>query len=279
MPWIGNWLACPAGSIWSLHLCSGDYHSHEGHLSSGLVFYAIVIGTFIAACWHCREVVESQILRLAVSTFAASVSLVILTLHLGGSTSAWYGVYHLIPGANSIRAIGRVCFVVILLGLLGGLPALQYFVERSLSGRRSRNAVYISIMLLLTFEQICVRHDSFDSQDFYPSVRQFSTHLSGADAAYIVYDPAAGPHDRHDIYAMWAGMHANVPVVNGYSGREAGGYNKIDQNEPLPAVLNLLGNDWHGRILIITRDQPPDMQYFNVIPGSIPSQRTTAVAP
>ena len=44
-----------------------------------------------------------------------------------------------------------------------------------------------------------------------------STHLAGADVAYVIDDESM-PDFRHNIAAMWAGLWAKVPVMNGFSG-------------------------------------------------------------
>jgi hypothetical protein len=275
MPEISAWFAGPPHSAWGLSLVpGGDELYPERHLFTGLGFYAVLALGALAA-WRMRSRPESRgPARFAIACLAAGLLMVLLALHYGGGFSPWYVVNQFVPGGNSIRVPGRIYFSVILLGLIGALPLVQRFLDGFSPPRRG--AIAVGLLLLCAGEQVRFEMDSFRRDDFYPRTHALARDLAGADAAYVRFDPALGmPKYEHEITAMWAGLRANVPVVNGYSGREPPGYFYDGGNLPVAEVVSFLGDDWRGRLLIVDWGDPPRKRSYDVRPGPDPERRIT----
>lgn len=74
------------------------------------------------------------------------------------------------------------------------------------------------LLVLGAAEQVQSRMPAFDPAPFYAETDRLANELRGARAGYVELDPDA-QFWVSQIAGMWAGMKANVPVVNGYSGR------------------------------------------------------------
>src|SRR5262249_336464 len=137
-----------------------------------------------------------------------------------GDWSPWRAVYKWVPGGGAIRAVGRVVFTVELFALVGGLLALDAVMRRS----RFAGAFAGLILVAGVLEQIPVGPlPSFEVAPWQARVSALRYRLTPGTVAYI--ELAVGrPFWESQLTAMWAGLEANVPVVNGYSGRYPLGY-------------------------------------------------------
>ena len=64
---------------------------------------------------------------------------------------------------------------------------------------------------------------SFAYEPFYARAHQIAHEIEGADAAYGASRLPCAEYELQ-LQMMWAGLYANVPVVNGYSGRQPNRY-------------------------------------------------------
>lgn len=271
MPLIIDWLACPPGTLWGLHLYPlRDVKNHEKYLCPGISFWIMAV---FALFWGIQNR-KSETLRipalLARTSIIAGVLLIFLTVRLGEVASPWWIIYHVIPGANSIRAIARVCLVVQLLGLVGGLIALHHCLE----SRARRQLWYALIFLFACGEQICFERMSFDRAAFYGLVRERAKQLSNADAAIVLFEPGHGRKEDQEILAAWSGFVAGMPMINGYSGREPPRYPDTTQDD-LAEIIQFLGDDWQGRLLVVDPSDGWQRTYYNVQPGRDPKVRVS----
>ena len=111
------------------------------------------------------------------------------------------------------------------------------------------------------------RHPSFDPRaQCYGPAREGAELIRGADAAHFVYDGKM-PDYQHHITAMWAGLWADVPVMNGFSGTAPPNYPAL-KNEPTVAELvRLLGANWRGRLVIVEWGPPMRRRMYQVETG------------
>jgi hypothetical protein len=137
-----------------------------------------------------------------------------------GDWSAWRAVFRWVPGGDGIRAVGRVVFTVELFALIGGLVALDGLLRRLRFG----GMIAAYLLVLGVAEQLPIRPlPSFEVAPWQARVAALRDRLTPGTVAYIDLPPER-PYWEAQVTAMWAGLEANVPVVNGYSGRYPNGY-------------------------------------------------------
>lgn len=222
LPTPSAWFTGPRKARWSETLAAvRDPAPFECLLFSGFALYGLVL----AACVHLPLIERERRSALWPAAAAALVTAavwVLLTMSTSQSgESVWRIVRH-IPGGGAIRVVSRVYITVYLFGTLGALMWLSAVLERP-DLRWVRGAL-VPVLALLVWEQTGYEQDSFAREDFYPFVDQNAETLRGAPVGYVVPRFVDGPGlvstgPYGEVFAMWVGMRANVPVVNGYSGR------------------------------------------------------------
>jgi len=234
---------------------------HECQLFSGFAIYLLMIvggvSALVGRLLGCRR----PELTLVAAAFLAALAWFLLTLKWGASSaSAWEWARH-VPGGQAIRVVGRVYVLVYLFGGLAGMVWANLATNR-LSNRWLRWAVQSVISGALVFEQIGPVPESFVKEDYYPQAARVAVHLRGADAAYVL--PHYGPNNVHgDIFAMWIGLYANVPVVNGYSGRYPTDFPSVNAGNPDHLRAWLRGR-FRGRVAIIDPTHPEEVVYVDI---------------
>ena len=106
---------------------------------------------------------------------------------------------------------------------LRGVLALDALIKIRVAVAWRRHAIVGLLCIFTVAEQVQTRLPSFEPGPFYARAEQIATRIKGAESAYVELDPAVNFYEGH-LVAMWAGLRANVPVVNGYSGRYPPGY-------------------------------------------------------
>jgi hypothetical protein len=269
MPRLSTWLACPQHSVWGLYLAVDEpAHLPERHLGMGLAFLTLLMGGLFAALLGRRSEGGRTRAALGPSAVLACLALVVLTAKFGEGSSLWRGVYDNVPGAKSIRVVGRVCFSVMLIGLIGSLVALNDLLETRVASPRLRLGISFVVLLLAAGEQVRLEADSFERRVFYPHANELALAFAGADVVFVQFEPPGNVNDLGaNLFAMWAGLHAGVPTVNGYSGRLPAAYAEAIARDPELGVLELLGEKWQGRLLIVDRRERV-RKWYAVQPGT-----------
>jgi hypothetical protein len=288
LPTPGAWITGPPGSPWwylTEPWCDRKAISIECFLFCGFAVYALML----AAMAHLPLMKRESRPALWPVAAAAMVTVVLwwlITLATApNGASLWQWVRY-VPGGQAIRCVSRVYVVVYLFGTLGGLAWLHMATGR-LRREWVRTAIHALVASALVFEQAGVaslalekmekglgrlgvnvqwsldyEQGSFPRAEFYPRVDRVAAGLKGADAAYVVPgylrgDPALGrgygPYD--EVFAMWVGLRANVPVVNGYTGRLPEGHPGI---RPLSdeQLRTWLAGRFRGRLRVIDSEHP-----------------------
>jgi hypothetical protein len=238
LPRPRSWVAAPPGSLWAKLwnvFPPDDPFGGEHTLFLGAVpCLLIVVGIFMAR----RSRVEGDSRRTIILASLGSVVVLgalslripvkMLEISIGGErleyVTLWRFVYNFVPGATSIRAVGRIWTVMLPLALIGGLLGLEIALGKLRSGRKRRWAV-AAIVAFGVVDQFQANPWSFDKLAHREEVRSVRMALEGSacDAAYVLLDPAE-PYYVSQLVAMWGGLEANVPVLNGYSGNLPKGY-------------------------------------------------------
>ncbi|MBL8949466.1 MAG: hypothetical protein JNK82_01725 [Myxococcaceae bacterium] len=152
-----------------------------------------------------------------------ALTVVALSTLYRGRVSPWVGVMHVLPGADGIRAVGRV-------GLFMLFPAA---VSVALLAKRARPAGLVVVALCL-LEQLQRVPDVYSKGKVRSDVAAVTAAVPSTCRAFF-YAPRGGDgwHEKTQLDAMWAALWSGVPTVNGYSGHFPPGW------EPLfPHALN-----------------------------------------
>lgn len=274
MPRPASWLACPPHTPWELRLAPGEAADDcERRLGMGLgVLIIVAVGsawTFVAR----RRGMNEATFLLPAMMLTTALILFAVTLRLDERITLWYPFFYGIPGADSIRAVGRVVFTVMLFGLTGGLISFQAFLEACVVSPRLRTLIASFALLACAGEQVCTGVESFDRREFYPAATALAGEFRDADAVLVLNEYNSGTPDYlQELTAMWAGLQANVPVINGYSGRWPDGYTYPSRQAPADApaaAARFLGEAWHGRLLVVEPGEPPRRNIYFIRGGRV----------
>jgi hypothetical protein len=191
---------------------------------------------------------------LAAAALIAGIVMALLSIRWGSSFSLWRIVYTIVPGAKGIRAVSRIdltVFSYLALAITIGVDR----IVRGISSLPRRHSAAIVISLVLCAEQCVKGLPSFEVRPWEADVQQLSDLMkSGGDVAYVQYYTSRNHADfmAMEVSAMWAGLEANKPVVNGYSGAWPEGYQPkllmqpsemqkwLSQSPSPPATLNVI---------------------------------------
>ena len=262
LPLPAGWLAGPPGSRWydtiRPHRAGIRF---EGLLFCGFGLYALAAAAAAHAWATRRDPGRSRELAFAGAALAAAAVLVVVTLNLSDGTSGW-SVARFIPGGKAIRCVARVYLAVYLLADLAVVLWLKVLLDR-VRNRWVRAAVFAALAGPVVFEQTGFEPEAFPAAAVYPAADALAEAFRGADAGYLV--PRSGPDRVYDeVIAMWAGLRANVPVVNGYSSRYPPGY-PIDIHDDIDESLRgWLRGRFRGRVAVVDPAHPGRVRYVVV---------------
>jgi hypothetical protein len=222
-------------------------------LFSGFGLYLLVLaaGLHAPASRFTRD--RPRELDLVAACMLTAAIWILLTLDWGYGASGWWLV-RLAPGGQAIRCVARVYLVVYLFGTLGALVWLNAVTAR-LRGRWVRTAVLLAVAGPVVFEQTGCEPRCMTKADFYPQADRTAEDLRGADIGYVVPVGFGRFQLYGDVIGMWAGLRANVPVVNGYSGRYPDGY-ELYRPDVDTALREWLAGRFRGRVAVVDPHPP-----------------------
>lgn len=214
LPRPTSWLSPAPASAWSEVLPHAEGPlNHEHHNFPGATMTVLFAGALIGSM---RRGGTPAVAKWAVVTAGLLIGMSLAVDRI----SAWRLIYALVPGAKAIRAVARIFTIV---GLFVAIGSLVVWQERLRRWGRAGTALAGLLLLVGMAEQWQPRLPSFDPAAFYAESGRLAVELRGARAAYVELDPGA-TFWMSQLAAMWAGLKADVPVVNGYSGRTPPGY-------------------------------------------------------
>lgn len=126
--------------------------------------------------------------------------------------------------------------------------------------------IFAVIAALMMLEQFRPNPESFDKREFFDHAEALVPQLAGVAAGHVVYDGSMLVY-RHHIAAMWAGMWARVPVMNGFSGAQPPGYPGMEDRLTIRELRLILGPEWHGKIAVIEWGPPVRRTVYQLEPG------------
>jgi hypothetical protein len=211
------WVTPPAGDRWHDALAPlRDGVSGECHLLGGFALLALV-GVAGRWAWRSRHGPDRMSAVFVLAALAAAGGLVLLTLNCGGGVSPWWLVRFL-PGGLAVRAVSQVYVAVYLLAVPAAAVGFTLWLRSRVRSRAGRWLAYLIAAGAVVGEQTGYDAPSFPKAEVRALVERAADRLRGADVGYVLPTHHPGWHTC-ETTAMWAGLEAGVPVVNGYSGR------------------------------------------------------------
>jgi hypothetical protein len=212
LPRAESWLSPPPNSFWANLLPSVQGPlSHEQHLFPGAVFMSLLLIAGVAL------VRPSEFPILVRTTLVTALVLMLISLNID-KISAWKLIYRHVPGTQAIRAVTRIFSVVYLMGWIAVLVTVSHAWKRT---PRLASVAGPIVLVIALAEQWQTRLPAFDPAPFFAETERLAQEMGmgGVSVAYVEPDPEAATWIS-ELAAMWGGLKANVPVVNGYSGRK-----------------------------------------------------------
>ena len=206
---MGPW-SVPYAWLGKLKIFRMIVSEHEQRLGLGLLTSVLVVLGYRAG-WRDKKT------RLVAVVSAVTVMLVvILSSQIKGHT-LWRYVFSVFPGADAIRAFGRIGVFML---LFHGLAVVFFF-----NVARHRRTLFVIFALLCAAEQL-VHTPSYDWRAARQQVSRLAGQVAGGgDAACLsfVFTPVISGRSfeyswKYHVDAMWAALETGVPTVNGYSG-------------------------------------------------------------
>jgi hypothetical protein len=223
-----------------------------------------VAGLVLAAAgwvWAARKAPDRPAAwPLVAACLAAAGVWALLCLRLY-QASPW-AVIQVVPGAGAIRCVSRVVLVVDLFALLAAAVWLTHALGRGPSPW-VRAAVFAALAAVVAAEQVGHEPKQLRRADYYPEVDRVADGLRGAEVGYVPPRPGYD-QEFEDVFAMWVGLRANVPVVNGYSGRIPDGYPLVEPADPDAALRAWLTGRFHGRVTVLDRADPTSRREIRI---------------
>jgi hypothetical protein len=264
-----SWLSPPPNSFWSplLESFSKDLPmAYEHYLFMGFTVLALTVLT-IYILFRKNELLGKE--RSDVVKSCLFVTLVIFVVFLSG-LGLWKLVYMYVPGGKAIRSVSRISLVLYFFLLTAILLSFDTFLKATIANAKWRLLASSFVCVLAISEQILINPVSFDKSSFLKVEAELQGLMGkGCDLAYVL--PAVNQNEPFwasypaEVSAMWAGLRAGVPVVNGYSGGSPPNYpgkegkaNEKSRYRPmtLPELQGWLKDDAKGRLCVIDRVQP-----------------------
>jgi len=225
VPFLPNgstWVCGPEDSWWFRTI--GPFResvSGEAALFCGPTLFVLLMASAIWAFRRRHSIRESPERLLIAACLLTTAFLVITTMAFWEGLSGWY-LLRLLPGGGAIRVVARVYVPIYLFANIAVVLTLAVWLreERSCLARTG----YYLLVTLVVFEQTGHTSDRFDKPKFYGRVERCAEALKGAELGFITGDFGPDGGFQPNLLGMWAGLRANVPVANGYSGRSPPGY-------------------------------------------------------
>jgi hypothetical protein len=267
MPTPSAWITGPPDSMWIITTSPYRVQVYlECWLFSGFTIYALMLAATVSLFIYKRDERPPERALIAASMFTVLVWM-ILTLALREQGDSLWRVVRYLPGGLAIRCVSRVYLVVYLFGSIAALTWLAHVTER-ISREWLRCAVRVLVIGAMIVEQTQYQQPSFERKNFYPLVDAAAKELAGAEVGYVIpeyVDPTGwrGIIVDDEVFCMWVGLRANVPVLNGYSGRAPKDFSPwggLSHEQ----IRDHLRGKFRGTVRIIDPNAPGKHQYVVV---------------
>lgn len=254
LPRLSSWfLPAPSSLWWSLlSPFSKDVPmAGEHHLFLGFLLIILTSLSVYTILFH-KDILNFERSLIIKVCLLVTLGLFILCLRLPNGWSIWRFVYQLVPGASAIRAVTRI-WTVFYFYLLVAVTLCLDSLLHTVHIKRVRMSVLSLVCIGCLLEQIVTSSPSFEKLPFTKEVTQIQELLqTNCNVAYVILNPA-NEFWTSQLSAMWAGIRANVPVVNGYSGNGPPNYGDYTKSMNTAQVINWLGEASKGKLCMISQ--------------------------
>ena len=259
LPRFSSWFSTIAGSLW-WSVLSGNTKdlpaAHEHILFSGFLLI-LLTGLSVYTLLFRKDILSPDRKMIIVVCLLVSCTIFILSLRLPNGWSLWRIIYQFIPGATVIRVVTRIWTVVYFYLLVAVMLSLDCILNR-VTLRYWRKIALSLLCSICILEQIVTNPPSFEILPFTKDIMASQSLMKkGCDLAYVMLD-TKNPHYQSQLSAMWAGIKANIPVINGYSGSNPPNYVDSTKSMNIFEILHWLGEDQKGRLCLISKYALPE---------------------
>ncbi len=238
LPRLEWWLAAMPGSTYQAVL--PDFSrvmpgSWELYLFPGLVPIALGVASAVYTLRLSRQ--ERRRQALLVTCWIAALALAVGSLvvprfvveglrlgHLGHpghgdpGVRLWWLVFRWVPGAGAIRAVDRISILIYALAAVAACWGADAAIRRSRLRPALRAGLLAALLLAGVAEQRVDSPPAYEKRYFFDRVAAVRASIPrGCHMLYLTLQPGASYVVTQQV-AMWAGLDAQVPVVNGWSG-------------------------------------------------------------
>ncbi|MEO1427513.1 MAG: hypothetical protein AAFV71_00335 [Cyanobacteria bacterium J06633_8] len=255
LPRLSSWFLPAQNSLW-WSLFSENYKhlpmAHEHHMFLGLL---PILLTFLSiyVLLHRQNIFNSERAFLVKVCLLVALTIFIISLRLPNGWSIWRIVYEIVPGASAIRAVTRI-WTIFYFYILVAVTLCLDSVLSTMASKRWRITALSILCIGCVLEQIVIGSPSFAKTPWIKEVAQIQKLMEkDCDFSYVSLEPK-NPYWASQLSAMWAGIQANVPVINGYSGQVPLNYGDISKSMNTGKIINWLGQDIKGKLCVISQD-------------------------
>ncbi|MBV9388345.1 MAG: hypothetical protein JOZ78_18130 [Chroococcidiopsidaceae cyanobacterium CP_BM_ER_R8_30] len=256
LPRLASWFSVPEGiGLWSpllSRLSEGLPAVPEHHLFAGISII-LLTGFSLLTLLRFKKLLTVERFLLIQACLIVFVILFILSLRLPSGLSLWRIVYEVVPGAKAIRSVTRVWTVAYFYLLIAVIVSFDSLLRTAIVRRRLSSALVSLLLILGIAEQIVLGSPSYEKAPYLREVADIQTLMQkDCNVAYVLLNPQV-PFVIDQLTAMWAGIGANVPVINGYSGKAPPEYSgDMMQSMDTAQVAYWLGEGEKGHLCMIS---------------------------
>jgi hypothetical protein len=259
LPRLASWFSAPPGSLWSplLKWVSQDLPwVHEHYMFAGLTVILLTgLSVYTVIFW--KNSLNPEKLLLVKSCLLVFLIIFCLSLRLPFGLSLWRIIYEIVPGASVIRAVTRIWTISYFYLLVAMTVCMDFLVRAKISNQQWRWLAVSVLCLIGIAEQIIFGLPAYEKAPLKQETTEISELIKGCNIAYLSLNPTIPFYIDH-LSAMWAGIEANVPVINGYSGNVPPDYgNDPKSTAQVVHWLDSVGDNSSSKLCIISR-QPLD---------------------
>ncbi|MEH2139782.1 COG1470 family protein [Nostoc sp.] len=260
LPRISSWFAVDSGSLWAplLSSVSKSLPMPVEHRMFAGVIILFLIGVSVYTLFNSQNILTLERALVAKVCFFVFITLFILSLRLPFGISLWRIIYEVVPGASVIRAVTRIWLIAYFYLLIAGILCFDSLLQSTVFINRSiLKLVIVSICCLIGIsEQFIFNLPNYEKAPLLKETTEISSLMKqGCSVAYLSLN-LEKPFFTDQLTAMWAGIEANIPVVNGYSSAPPPNYGDMGEPLKISQVLNWLSffsKDISGNLCVISQ--------------------------
>ncbi len=211
---------------------SGNCEVENGYPLFTLSFFLL----FLLLCLRDFTLRKQRVNEVMLAFGLTAVVILLITVKWSNQFSLWLAIYHLIPGATGIRAVGRYLIVSQMLGVV----FVSHFIDRMCfkdavptSLGAVRILLFVILFISLIVEQTNVGYFRLYKEGYLNSLRGFSRKINCRCFFLSPVSNPSCPMYAYNVDAMMVAMKTGVPTMNGYSAVYPAGWALFNVASPL----------------------------------------------